>query len=152
MLHKQFKSKRQSPFPSPMAHRAAPISVSIILGNASANAVKATAGGWSTGSSGSLTFPLPFSYIERETRRQWVPLLKSLVWLSWDSNLRPTGCEADALSLGHHSSVMRKVACKDVSAGGRFDFFLDTGFSHSPLLAVVLKRFYLFDGTLWILL
>ena len=41
-----------------MAHRAAPISVSIPLGHASANAVKATAGGWSTGSSASLTFPL----------------------------------------------------------------------------------------------
>ena len=41
-----------------MAHRAAPISVSIALGHASASAVKATAGGWSTGSSASLTFPL----------------------------------------------------------------------------------------------
>ena len=48
----------QSPFPSHMAHRAAPISVSIALGHASANAVKATAGCWSTGSSASLTFPL----------------------------------------------------------------------------------------------
>ena len=50
--------KSQSPFPRPMAHRAAPISVSIALGHASTNAVKATAGGWSTGSSASLTFPL----------------------------------------------------------------------------------------------
>ena len=50
--------KSQSPFPGPMAHRAAPISVSIALGHASANAVKATAGVWSTGSSASLTFPL----------------------------------------------------------------------------------------------
>ena len=41
-----------------MAHRAAPISVSIALGHASANAVKAIARGWSTGSSASLTFPL----------------------------------------------------------------------------------------------
>ena len=41
-----------------MAHRAAPISVSIALGHASASAVKATAGGWSTGSSAGLTFPL----------------------------------------------------------------------------------------------
>ena len=40
-----------------MAHRAAPFSVSIALGHASANAVKATAGGWSTGSPASLTFP-----------------------------------------------------------------------------------------------
>jgi len=40
-----------------MAHRVAPISVSIALGHATANAVKATAGGWSTGSSASLTFP-----------------------------------------------------------------------------------------------
>ena len=41
-----------------MAHRAAPISVSIALGHASANAVTATARGWSTGSFASLTFPL----------------------------------------------------------------------------------------------
>ena len=41
-----------------MAHRAAPITVSIDLGHASANAVKATAGGWSTGGSASLTSPL----------------------------------------------------------------------------------------------
>ena len=41
-----------------MGHRAAPIYVSIALGHASANAVKATVGGWSTGSSASLTFPL----------------------------------------------------------------------------------------------
>ena len=34
----------QSSFSRPMAHRAAPISVSIALGHASANAVKATAG------------------------------------------------------------------------------------------------------------
>ena len=37
---------------------AAPISVSVALGHASANAVKATVGGWPTGSSASLTFPL----------------------------------------------------------------------------------------------
>ena len=36
--------KSQSPFPRHMAHRAAPISVSIALGHASANAVRATAG------------------------------------------------------------------------------------------------------------
>ena len=50
--------KRQSPFPRPMAHRAVPISVYIALGHASANAVKATAGGWSTDNSASLTFTL----------------------------------------------------------------------------------------------
>ena len=44
--------------PVPMAHGAAPISVSIALDHASANAVKATAGGLSTGSSASLTSPL----------------------------------------------------------------------------------------------
>ena len=37
-----------------MAHRAAPISVSIALGHTSTNAVRATAGGWSTGSSACL--------------------------------------------------------------------------------------------------
>ena len=44
--------------PVPMAHRTAPISVSVALGHISANAVKATVGGWSTGSSACLTFPL----------------------------------------------------------------------------------------------
>ena len=37
--------KHISPLPRSMAHRAAPISVSIALDHASANAVKATAGG-----------------------------------------------------------------------------------------------------------
>ena len=54
----QSNNKIQSPFPRPMAHRAVPISVSIALGHASANAVKATTWGWSTGSSASLNFPL----------------------------------------------------------------------------------------------
>ena len=44
--------------PAPMAHRAAAISVSVALGHASANAVKDTVEGWSTGSSACLTFPL----------------------------------------------------------------------------------------------
>ena len=35
---------KESPFPRPMAYRAVPISVSIALGHASANAVKAAAG------------------------------------------------------------------------------------------------------------
>ena len=48
----------ESTFPRQMAHRAALISISIALGHASANAVKATAGGGSNGSSASLTFPL----------------------------------------------------------------------------------------------
>ena len=38
------KSQSQSPFPRPIVHRASPISVSIALGHASANAVKATVG------------------------------------------------------------------------------------------------------------
>ena len=41
-----------------MAHRAAPTYVSVALGHTSASAVKATAGGCSTGSSACLTFPL----------------------------------------------------------------------------------------------
>ena len=56
-LREQSK-KSQSPLPRPMAHKATPISVSIALGHASANAVKATAEGWSTGSPASLTFSL----------------------------------------------------------------------------------------------
>ena len=42
-------------FPRPMVHRMAPVSVSIALGHASVNTVKATVGGWSTGSSVCLT-------------------------------------------------------------------------------------------------
>ena len=57
-------SKKSKSFPGPLAHRAAPISVSVALGHASANAVKATAGA---------------GPLERQTRRQWVPFLKSLV-------------------------------------------------------------------------
>ena len=45
VLRNPVKVKSQSRFPHPMAHRAVPISVSIALGHASANAVKATAGG-----------------------------------------------------------------------------------------------------------
>ena len=45
--------------PTPMAHRAAIISLSIALGHASANSVSVEAGGWSTGSSACLTSPLP---------------------------------------------------------------------------------------------
>ena len=44
--------------PAPMAHRVAPISVSAAIGHTSVNAVKATAGGWSTGSYACLTFAL----------------------------------------------------------------------------------------------
>ena len=50
----QNTQKSQSHFPRTVA----PISFSIALGHASANAVKATARGWSTGSSACLTFPL----------------------------------------------------------------------------------------------
>jgi len=57
-LYSLLISKSQSPFPLPMAHRAAPISVSIALGHASANAVRVQRGGWSTGGSASLTSPL----------------------------------------------------------------------------------------------
>ena len=41
-----------------MVHRAAPITVLVALGHTSVNAVKATAGDWSTGSSACLTLPL----------------------------------------------------------------------------------------------
>ena len=62
----QVKSKS---FPRLMAHRAAPISVSVALGHASANAVRATAGGWSTGSSACLTSPLLSHFFERQKRK-----------------------------------------------------------------------------------
>ena len=46
--------------PAPIVHRVVPISVSVALGHMSVNAVKARVGGggWSTGSSAYLTFPL----------------------------------------------------------------------------------------------
>ena len=64
MVPYKYKSKKSKSFPAPMAHKAAPISVSIALGHASANALQATAGGWSTGSSVGLTFPL-YSHMSR---------------------------------------------------------------------------------------
>ena len=60
----------QSPFPCPVAHRAAPISISIALGYASANAVKTTAGGLAHWQLREFNFPTTFSYVERQTRRQ----------------------------------------------------------------------------------
>ena len=68
-----YSSQSQSPCPCPMAHRAAPTSVFIALGHASANAVKATAGGWSTGSSAGLTFSLHshMSSTRREGKGLW---------------------------------------------------------------------------------
>ena len=71
--------KKSKSFPRPMAHRAAPISVSIALSHASANAVRATAGGWSTGSSACLTSPLLSHFSSARRERQRVPFLKSLV-------------------------------------------------------------------------
>ena len=88
------KAKSQSPFPRLIAHRAAPISISIALGHASVNAVKATVGGWSTGSSASLTFPL-HSHMP-STRRDGNEYHFKSLW--YDS-----AGEAEALPLGHHS-------------------------------------------------
>ena len=68
-----------------MAHRAAPISVSIALGHTSANAVTATAGGWSTDSSASLTFPL-HSHMSSARREGSAYHFKSL-W--YDSAITP---------------------------------------------------------------
>ena len=86
-----------------MAHRAAPISVSIAQGRAFANAVKATAGDWSIGSSASLTFPL-HSHLSSAIREGSKYHFKSLWYDSvGGSNPRPTGCEADTLPLGHYS-------------------------------------------------
>ena len=44
-----------------MTHRATPISVSVAQGHTPANAVKATTGGWSTGSAVCLSFPLRYT-------------------------------------------------------------------------------------------
>ena len=64
-----------------MAHRAAPISVSIALSLAPGNAVKATAGGWSTGSSASLTFPL-HSHMS-SARREGSEYHFTNLWYDW---------------------------------------------------------------------
>ena len=94
----------QSPFPYPMVHRAAPISVSIVQRHVSANAVKATARGWSTGSSASLTFPL-HSRSRAPDEKAMSTSCKVFGMTQPGTNPRPTGCEADALPLGHHSSI-----------------------------------------------
>ena len=52
------KSKIVKVPPTPMAHRVALLSVPLALGHMSANAVKATAGGWSTDGPVCLTSPL----------------------------------------------------------------------------------------------
>ena len=75
----QYQKSKSKSFPRPMAHRAALISVSMALGHASANAVKATAGGWSTGGSACLTSPLLSHFSSARGERQRVPFLKSLV-------------------------------------------------------------------------
>ena len=95
-------SRSQSPFPRPMAHRAAPISVAIALAHASANAVKATAGSWSTGSSASLTFPL-HSHMSSARREGSDYHFSSLWYNSAGARTHDLPVEADALPLGHHS-------------------------------------------------
>ena len=60
-----------------MAHRAAPITVAMGLGHVSANAVRATAGGWSTCSSACYTFPL-HSYTSSAKREDSEYHFKSL--------------------------------------------------------------------------
>ena len=95
----QHGQQSQSPFPWPMAHRAAPISVSIALGHESANAVKATAGGWSTGSSASLT---SHSILICRATDEKAMSTKSMVWLGQS--------EADALPLGHNFGMYNITA------------------------------------------
>ena len=93
-------TKKSKSFPAPMAHRAAPISVSVALGHTSANAVRATVGGWSTGSSACLTSPL-LSHLS-SARREGSEYHFKRLW--YDSagaqTLRPSNCEADALTTG----------------------------------------------------
>ena len=62
-----------------MVQRAAPISVFVALGHASANAEKATAGGWSTGSSACLTSPLLSHLSSARREGSEYHFLKSLV-------------------------------------------------------------------------
>ncbi len=54
--------------------------------------------------------PNPLNVERLTTRRQQVPYLKSLVWPSWDSNLRPPDHGEDALEpLGYTTSCLKKV-------------------------------------------
>ena len=78
---------KKKSFPAPLAYRAAPISVSIALGHASMNAVKATAWDWSTGSFVSLTFPL-HSHMSKARREGSEYHFKSL-WYDSDGARTP---------------------------------------------------------------
>ena len=93
--------KSLSFFPRPMAYGAAPMSVSIALGHASANAVKVITWGWSTGSSASLTFPL-HSHMSSARQEGSEYHLKVLGMTRPGLEPRPTGCEADGLPICHH--------------------------------------------------
>ena len=90
--------------PAPMAHSAAPISVSVVLSHTSTNAVKATAGGWSTGSSACLTFPLHslMSSARREGSEYHFKSLWHELARARTQDLLFYG-KADTLPLGHHT-------------------------------------------------
>ena len=83
-----------------MAHRAAPISVSVALGHTSANAVRATAGGWSTGSS------ILLCRASNEKAEGTTLEIFGMTGRGW--NPRLTGCKADALPLLHHTDMYDK--------------------------------------------
>lgn len=79
----------------------------------------------------------PKSNPQCQAGRQWVPLLQSLVWLSWESSPQPTSPRVDALPLGywavyihtihtcHKMSVCKTAAChRDVTTFVEMDLKL----------------------------
>ena len=69
-LQRSLILKESKFLPAPMAHRAATISASVALSHTSANAVKATERRASPLVAQRVKLPTPFSYVERQTRRQ----------------------------------------------------------------------------------
>ena len=116
------KVKNQD-LPTPMAHRAASISVSVALGHTSVNAVKATAGGWSTGSSTCLTFPL--HSLMSNARREGSEYHFYSLW--YDSAGARTHdlpvVRQMALPLGHHTGLNFSMDFKNC-----FVFFRNNAF------------------------
>ncbi len=93
-------------FPRRMAHRAAPTSVSITLGHRSAESSQGYSRGLVHWKLPMFTPPLLSFNVERLTRRQQVPFLKSLVWPGQDSNPRLPDPAAGALTTRLHVRLL----------------------------------------------
>ena len=116
-----------------MAHRTAPIFVSIALGHASANAVTATAGGWSTGSSASLTFPL-HSHMSSARREGSEDHFKSLWYDSAGARTHDLPVVRQTL---YHWAITQVKSCKNLSYIYTFTYCLHV--YRSDVIATVLS-------------